>query len=148
MLIATFAKRCTIKGMNFEIATGLAWFSSMTHLATLSVLRLYFRERPRLRLVRLVGMVTVLVLLITTVLLLANFDIDGSTPVQCAFTAPAIVRFISGINQSSAFLFSIFNPFSFVWFILCWLIAYGNRIISLYYADSKVTLFGLLLRKL
>lgn len=33
VLIAAFAKHCTISGDNFQIATALAWFSSMTHLA-------------------------------------------------------------------------------------------------------------------
>ena len=44
ILIASFALRCSISVLNFEIASSLAWFSSVTHLATLAILRQYFHE--------------------------------------------------------------------------------------------------------
>ena len=65
VLIASFAKQCTITGFNFQIATALAWFSSVTHLAFLSVLRHYLNDRSRMLYIRLIGMVIILGLLLS-----------------------------------------------------------------------------------
>ena len=144
VLIASFAKRCTITGTNFQIATSLAWFSSVTHLATLSVLRLNFMQRPRVRLLRLLGMVIVLGLLAAAELIPAIIIWELDLPLQCAIS----LNMNSGYFASIAVSALVSNPTVGTWIILYLLIAYGNKIISLYHKDSQITVFGWLLQNL
>lgn len=51
----------------WEIMIDLAWFSSLTHLATLTTLRGYFRERPQLAYWRVAIMGAILILLGTAI---------------------------------------------------------------------------------
>ncbi|KAF2087990.1 hypothetical protein K490DRAFT_56555 [Saccharata proteae CBS 121410] len=46
ILIAALVKRCSITTYSFTIAFALAWFSSVTHLATLVILQKYFIAHP------------------------------------------------------------------------------------------------------
>jgi len=136
VLIAAFAKHCTISGDNFQIATALAWFSSMTHLATLSLLRHHFLERPLVRLLRLFGMMSVLGMLLAAEFISTLCRWNGSLPIQCAFTSdPPPAEYFTP------------DPLLFTWLLLYLIIAYGNKIVSLYNVDLALTLFGWLLRK-
>lgn len=63
ILIAGFAKRGSITVYHWQIVTYLAWMSSGTHLITLSFLRVYLREYPKLRIWRLCGMLILFVML-------------------------------------------------------------------------------------
>ena len=144
VLIASFAKRCTITGTNFQIATSLAWFSSVTHLATLSVLRLYFMQRPRVRLIRLLGMLTVLGLLLPAELIPAFINWELGLPLQCAISSSTGSGYFASIAVSNL----VSSPTVGTWLFLYLIVAYGNKIISLYHKDSQVTLFGSLLQKL
>ena len=47
---------CQLAAYDAELIVDLVWFSSITHLATLTSLRRYFRERPALRLWRIICM--------------------------------------------------------------------------------------------
>ncbi|MCJ1401377.1 hypothetical protein MMC11_004589 [Xylographa trunciseda] len=145
LLIATFAKRCTITGNDFQIATALAWFSSMTHLATLSVLRLYFLRRPRVRFLRLIGMLIVLGLLLAAEFIPAIGAFDVTVPIQCSFQSLTSVDLYDDVQFS--FGSPISNPISFTFLMIYLCIAYGNRIVSLYHNDPTVTFVGNLLRK-
>ncbi|KAI9877796.1 MAG: hypothetical protein M1830_002767 [Pleopsidium flavum] len=137
VLIAAFAKHCTITGGDFLIATALAWFSSMTHLATLSLLRFHFLERPLVRLLRLFGMMSVLGMLLAAEVIseLAMFN-HPYLPVHCALT-------VKDSSPSSGFP----GEKVLIWLLLYLIIGYGNRITSLYNEDSALTVFGWLLRK-
>ncbi|MCJ1377939.1 hypothetical protein MMC17_001035 [Xylographa soralifera] len=145
LLIATFAKRCTITGNDFQIATALAWFSSMTHLATLSVLRLYFLRRPRVRFLRLIGMLIVLGLLLAAEFIPAVGAFDVTLPIQCSFDSLTSVNIYDDVEFS--FGTPISNPISLTFLMFYLVIAYGNRIVSLYHNDPTVTFFGHLLKK-
>ena len=48
--------RCQLTVYDAEVIVDLVWFSFITHLATLTSLRRYFRERPALRLWRMICM--------------------------------------------------------------------------------------------
>lgn len=54
---------CGISVYHWQVVVNLAWFSSLTHVASLAVLRKYFRERPVLVYCRLAAMGINLVLL-------------------------------------------------------------------------------------
>lgn len=54
---------CGISVYHWQVVVNLAWFSSLTHVASLTVLRKYFRERPVLAYCRLAAMGINLVLL-------------------------------------------------------------------------------------
>jgi hypothetical protein len=56
--------RCGIQVYSWQIIVYLAWFSSCTHMSTLTVLRSYFREHRVLRISRLIGMLITVVMLI------------------------------------------------------------------------------------
>ena len=68
----------------------LAWFSSLTHLATLTVLRKYFQTRPALRLWRLIGMGANVVMLgvalgSTGFMTDYGFDLPANFPAWCLY---------------------------------------------------------------
>ena len=52
---------------HWQIVTYLAWMSSGTHLMTLSVLRIYLREYPKLRMWRICGMLILFVMLVIAI---------------------------------------------------------------------------------
>lgn len=55
--------KCGLSVYHWVTIVNLAWFSSLTHLTTLTVLRKYFQTRPALRLWRLIGMGATVVML-------------------------------------------------------------------------------------
>ena len=86
ILVAGFANWCTMSVYELKMVVALAWFSSATHLATLDVLRGYFRQNRVVRNWRMIGMVTIVLLLIAGLLLTGfytnNFP-SASTPLPC-----------------------------------------------------------------
>ncbi|MCJ1388477.1 hypothetical protein MMC18_001324 [Xylographa bjoerkii] len=142
VLIASFAKRCSITGTNFQIATALAWFSSVTHLATLSVLRRYFVDRPRILYIRLIGMVAVLGLLLSAELIPAAVSWALDQPLQCALSLNTGLYFFSSSVSSL-----VSDPITGAWLFLYLGIAYGNRSISLICEDPQLTALEWVLRK-
>ena len=86
--------RCgKISAYHWQLIVYLAWFSSLTHLTTLTVLRQYFREHPTLRAWRVSLMLIVALLLAVALLPTGRIDwlsIDsgtfaGGVPASCAF---------------------------------------------------------------
>lgn len=120
LLISGYAQlRCGISSYHWQMIIYLAWFSSLTHLTTLTVLRQYFRDNPASRLWR-----TVLMLVMVTLLgiaLLPSGDVwwaDGLTgiPALCYFkrlVAPSPgKRFEPGILPTGSMLISVMVFFS------------------------------------
>ena len=67
LLISGYAQlRCGLSVYHWQMIVYLSWFSSLTHLTTLTVLRQYFRENPVPRLWR-----AILMLLMVTMLMIA-----------------------------------------------------------------------------
>ncbi|CZS99028.1 uncharacterized protein RCO7_00413 [Rhynchosporium graminicola] len=60
VLITGYAQLCSISGHHFEIVASLAWFSSTTHLSTLTVLQKYLISHPMIKHMRVVGVMAVL----------------------------------------------------------------------------------------
>jgi hypothetical protein len=72
---------------DFIMAFSLAWFSAITHLATLDVLRDYLINHTAVRNLRISGMVCMLVLLLFFLGATTNKP-DDSIPIQCLFDHP------------------------------------------------------------
>ena len=136
VLIAGYISPCSMSMYHFNIIAALGWFSSTVHLSTLSVLRVYLIEHPRLRDWRVVAMLLVLVLLIVAQLVPGPFmlqqgasmntglpSIDNSLPVRCAFT--------HGLNILGM------GPVTTVAVITFLVVTYSNRIIRLYVLDPE-----------
>jgi hypothetical protein len=88
ILISGVSNQYKITNYEFQVILGLAWFSTTTHLATLSALRQFFRARKPLCHIRVFGMIIVLILLIYA-FFLTNFDsFDLTVPIQCMFSVP------------------------------------------------------------
>ena len=84
ILIAAVANQCTLTVWEFQLAFSLAWFSSTTHLATLDCLREYFLDHGTVRNWRVLGMVTLLILLMYS-LIMSTASVDNTIPLQCTF---------------------------------------------------------------
>lgn len=84
ILIAGIAGQNYLTGYEFDIALGLAWFSSTTHMATLDALRKYFRHHSIIHNFRVAGMLALLVLL-TYMFSMSIVFVDNTLPVQCFF---------------------------------------------------------------
>lgn len=105
ILVAGFANWCTMSVYELNMVVALAWFSSATHLATLDVLRGYFRQNRVVRNWRMIGMVTIVLLLIAGLLLTGfytnNFP-SASTPLPCLkYLASAIAYNCNGTSYYS-----------------------------------------------
>ena len=73
ILSAGFSQlQCSITSYHWQIIVYLAWFSSFTHMATLSLLREYFRRKPMLRWLRIIAMFVMLSLLIAALIPTGN----------------------------------------------------------------------------
>ena len=122
ILFAGFCKTSSMSTYHFNIVASLAWFSSVTHLATLGVLRTYLIRTPAVRKWRVVLMVVVLILLL--VALPPRWEArNDSRPVCCYYSNK-----ISGGDGFSLLL---------LWFSLGFVVVtYIQRITRLYSLDA------------
>ena len=63
---------CGISSYHWQIIVYLAWFSSLTHLTTMTFMRQYFRNNPLLRFLRILFMLVLVLLLIAAPIPTAN----------------------------------------------------------------------------
>lgn len=89
ILVGTVANQCTLTRYDFNMAFSLAWFSAITHLATLDVLREYLLKHKTVRNWRVFGMVCILGFLIYSLAIMV-MRVDDSIPVQCLFDYPRL----------------------------------------------------------
>ena len=87
VMVVGFTNHCTIASRHFWVVFDLAWFSSVTHLASLPALTLYLREHRRWRDLRVGLMLTNYAMLVAAaVLSFGNYDPKShDCPIQCAF---------------------------------------------------------------
>jgi hypothetical protein len=107
ILIGTIANMCRISFYEFQVATSLAWFSATTHLATLDVLRGYFRLNRGVCYVRVVGITVNLILLGISLIAVSmgNGPDYLINPVQCVFSPNGLDNAASNsLNLVSTFL--------------------------------------------
>ena len=121
VLIAGFFNPCSRSVFHFNIIAALGWFSSTCHLSTLSVLRTYLMDHPRVRDWRVVGMICVF--LLTAVAQTLSFTTqDSAAPIYCAFQH----LFPKAVNVSAISL-----PLIIIFLV----VSYSNRIGRLYSLD-------------
>ncbi|KAL2059757.1 hypothetical protein VTL71DRAFT_10141 [Oculimacula yallundae] len=143
ILITGYAQRCSISGHHFKLIANLAWFSSTTHLSTLTVLQRYLIRHPLIKHIRVIGILAVLRLLLH-----AQFYVQGpvgdSEPIQCTFefrTAfPTILNSRTLLRAMNTYL-------SWLIVILFLFVAYTSRIIQLY-SKAHITSIGTLIEDL
>ena len=123
ILLAGYINRCSMTLYSFDIVAALAWFSSTTHLSTLSVLRVYLVDHPRVRDWRVIAIVGIFGLVAVSQVMTYSLQ-DSSVPLQCAFTdfSPS-----SGLDK--------LDILSIVVVIVFLGTSYTNRIIRLYSFD-------------
>lgn len=87
VLVVGFTNHCSIASRHFWVVFDLAWFSAVTHLASLPALTVYLREHPRWRDLRVMLMLMNYAMLVAAaVLTFGNYDPKShDCPVQCAF---------------------------------------------------------------
>ena len=118
ILVGALGSRCTLSTYEFLVVVSLAWFSSTTHLATLNVLREYFIQHQIVRNVRVIGMVTMMILLAFGLIIGGGYDsFNYARPLQCA---------IAGLSTDGSFSVSTFFTLLFLVY------SYTDRIGSLF----------------
>ena len=142
VLIAGFYKRCTMSAYHFSIVISLAWLSSTVHLSTPVVLRDYFIQRPFLRSVRVVGMLSMLCLLFVAEFLTDSpaFGFDLSRCIQCSFAELDIRKLFHSTTVADSF-----SQFGILMFLI---LAYGIKVVGLHSSNPNLTMQGWFLGEL
>lgn len=126
----------------WQIIVELAWFSSITHLTTLIILRQYFRKSPVVRWWRVVLMLTLAVIQVAALVpmghgywpfLLAR---QTGTPAICLFPGSSWNR--NPVWESQYVYWKVL-PFDFVISLVYLIISYTTRIIKLSQRSSTIT---------
>lgn len=113
ILIAGTAYQGSVLGLEFSFILYLAWFSSITHLVTLDVLRDYFQRRSIARNIRIAGMLVIFALLAYSFLLVST-GIDLFSPVLCAYKTGSFE-----LNVSSEYVVELCSSIA-VFLFLVW----------------------------
>jgi hypothetical protein len=131
MIVAALSQYCRLSCYEFQVVNSLAFLASSTHLATLMLLRQYFRQNRFVRNVRVIGMFcTHILLFYTTVISSALNSLDKFAKLQCV-SAKYLAR-------------DPFTPFFTIMFLT---VVYANAISHLY-RDRRHRPFETLLRRL
>ncbi|GME50740.1 hypothetical protein GTA08_BOTSDO08528 [Neofusicoccum parvum] len=131
ILLAVFAGPCDVSVISFRTATSMAWFSSTTHLTTLSILQGYFQHEARhwVRNVRVVVMLIFMVLLVSAEFLSESGRLVNSDNWGQSFGCVVTQR---GPNLAPLVPSRAYRIFSIV-ILMIWLCAaYVNRLAGLY----------------
>jgi hypothetical protein len=156
ILIGALSNRCKVSIYEFRVVVSLAWFSSTTHLATLGVLQKYFVENQVVRNFRVVGMLSLMVLLLFS-LVVQNSNAPQTVSLQCGLWnfsgLAANSNFSASTNFSSHPTFSnsinpdleaspsFLNPLSLatsLFLITTVLSSYYSKVTALYNETTRV----------
>lgn len=128
ILVAVFAEPCDVSVVSFRTATSMAWFSSTTHLATLSILHGYFENLRWALSCRVFIMLIFMVLLVSAEFLNQSERLSYSQNWEYAFSCVVT----NNGTRSNILPGKPSQVFSLV-VLLIWLTAaYANRLLSLY----------------
>lgn len=127
------------RGLNayhWQVAISLAWFSSLTHLATLSSLRGYFLDRPKIAIYRATYMGILLVLLIvaystTGYVQQSRADQSSSWPADCLFSGEDMDQVEYNDSDTNVGKRAPFNAPLIVFSIAYLLISYVTRMVRI-----------------
>jgi hypothetical protein len=140
---------CSLSTYHWQIVVYLAWFSSLTHLTTLTALREFFRENPTLSYWRVVFMGLTMALLASALIPIGYVSNTSSTPE----TVPATCLFSSQtFNEAFNTEFFIDNGtvglenYNLMFMLLTLLflfVSYISRVIGLFSKSSNIALKAL-----
>ena len=139
LLISGYAQlRCGISSYHWQTIIYLTWFSSLTHLTTLTVLRQYFRDNPDPRLWRAVLMLAMVTLL--GFALLPSGDDLWFTSDEYMAGVPALCLFRRLIARSleEPSSFDVYTSSSMLISVLVLFLGYLTRLVKL---SRKATAF-------
>ncbi|OJD39822.1 uncharacterized protein BKCO1_2000241 [Diplodia corticola] len=129
IMVTIYTKSCDISIYSFQMAGALAWFSSTTHLATLTILTKHFDTHRIARNFRAVMMVAMMFMLAVAQIISNSESVQhSSTDIYfgCALRKSFKLSPIDGYEIANLCL------------IIAWLIlSYASRMISLYSANVK-----------
>lgn len=112
ILISGFiSMKCGLQAYHWQNLVYLAWFSSVTHLSGLTVLKQYLHQHPSQAYIRYGLMMTLLIILITAIIptgffnwLEVSFNLEASESSMCPFewvTFRNLSLIVTGANESS-----------------------------------------------
>ena len=131
---------CSLSAYHWQVVVYLAWFSSLTHLTTLTALRAFFRSQPTLAYWRVFFMGCTIVLLGTA--LGSTGYISQIYSERTALAVPALCLFsTAGYNEASQSDSVSVVPFNglFVMLSLSFLfVSYVSRVVSLFTYTSTI----------
>ncbi|KKY17270.1 hypothetical protein UCDDS831_g06438 [Diplodia seriata] len=129
IMVTIYTKSCDISIYSFQMAGALAWFSSTTHLATLTILTAHFDSHRIARNFRAVMMVAMMFMLAAAQIISNSESVQHSATdiyFGCALKKSFKLSPIDGYEVANLSL------------IIAWLIlSYASRMISLYSAHVK-----------
>ena len=131
----------------WQLVVDLAWFSSVTHLTTLTCLRYYFRERRGLKILRLICMAVMAGMLscaLATTGYLGDNDFTYDYPAWCLFHRTQLKMATGGhvVNGTYHLVgdewgqYHYYNSAYVVLVLPFLLVSYGTRIIQLFPFES------------
>lgn len=93
ILVTAFIRSCEISNYHLNVVCDLAWFSAITHLLSVIVLRVYWTQQSKkvLLYVRLILMICVVIMLAFALTWSPEYDPNpgnGACPAYCEFTRP------------------------------------------------------------
>ena len=153
---------CSLSIYHWEMVAYLAWFSSLTHLTTLTAIRMFFRKQPTLAYWRVILMGCTIVLLAAS-LIPTGFVAEDSdfywmgipplanpvlaVPVLCLFDPTKFQRaYRTFLNESSNQAVETLQPFNWLFIVASLLflfISYTSRVISLFTPTARFAQYAL-----
>ena len=128
ILVSGYAQlRCGLSTYDWQMIVYLAWFSSLTHLATLTFLRKYFRDNPVPRLWRAVLMLVMITMLVIALLPTG----DGGWAVFPAPSAWCYFRRLIARPPEERFQFDLYYSTQMLISLVVLLSGYLTRMIKL-----------------
>lgn len=131
ILSTQYFKRCTMSEWHQTIVISLAWFSALTHMTTLIVLRDYLSNNSRLRLWRAIAMFGVMVMLFASMILAwINNGFQPAMPFQCQIIAlrdPPAKTWDDTLGLTAILLFLFFY--------------YGDNLLAIW-SDRRITMLA------
>lgn len=125
ILVSGFSQlSCSLSTYHWQLTFDLAWFSSITHLTTLTYLRHYFQERPALRIWRL------LLMAITAILLSAALFSTGYVGDSTSASLPAWCLYHT--DSQETFDTEVYNGWYIGVTFAVMLVSYVTRVVLLF----------------
>ena len=117
---------------NWQITVDLAWFSSITHLTTLTCLRNYFQQQPALRIWRLSCM-TINAMILAVALGSTGWEsVSPTLPAMCLYRPQDVIYAVGPDPYASGYIVPSYNSFYVAITATFLVFSYLARVIQLY----------------